>query len=97
MTIKEPEIKQYKNVADHVAAVGMDAYLRDGDWMLMVTLRDVISEIDFTTEYEDQEYSNHIQEIIKLADSLIKKNMNKDQLAKLVDLNPDLPIKDWFG
>ncbi|MEQ8578166.1 MAG: hypothetical protein RIC57_09155 [Balneola sp.] len=96
MTIKEPEIKQYKNVADHVAAVGMDAYLRDGDWMLLVTLRDVLSEIDFD-EYEDQDYKELLQQELEKADSLIIKNMNKDQLAKLVDLNPDLPIKDWFG
>ncbi|XWN36080.1 MAG: hypothetical protein ROO71_08950 [Balneola sp.] len=96
MTINEPDIKQYKSVSDHVSAVGMDAYLRDGDWMLMVTLRDVISQIDFE-KYEDQEYSDQIQKAIKLADSMIKKSMNKDQLSKLIDLNPDLDIKNWFG
>lgn len=96
MPIIKTEINQYKSVAEHVNKVGMDAYLEHGDWTLLVTLKDVISAIDFDTEFEDERYRKYLQDEIAKADSIIKKNMNEEQLKKLIDLNPDLPIKNWF-
>ena len=96
LSIIKAEINQYKSVAEHVNKVGMDAYLEHGDWTLLVTLKDVISAIDFDTEYEDEKLRRHHQDEIVKADSIIKKNMNEKQLKKLIELNPDLPIKNWF-
>lgn len=96
MAKNDLEINQYKSIAEHIDLVGMDAYIKHGDWMLLVSTKEIISEIDFEKNYVDKAYRKELQKVVQIADAIIKKNITKKQLNILIELNPDLPIHDWW-
>lgn len=86
-------LKKYKQAIDSITSpADIDDWITYGDWMLLTTVRIVLEEA-----IQHESLGSEDREMVVQLDARLGNIMTEAQLKELGQMEPDMPLKKWWG